>query len=545
MPGRAPLTPTSPLPTPAIVAFLALAAVLLFARLGHYPLWDDEACTAILARGVWETGRSLAVQDGNVMAYGEGSMLFGVWDRVHPPLQQYVMAPFLGLLGETSAWAARLPMAATGLGVVWLLCRWLRRDSPDRAFTVIFLVLLLSNVALFLYLRQARYYALGIFAMTLAAYLYTRLPERAGWRDLLPLGGVFATLPLISSQVFATFAPLFVLDYLIWGRKRSRIGASGWGALLLPPLGTSLFILATWNPLLISESSSYAGPWWYRPTMVWWAFRDLNASEMAVGALILAAPLVGWWAGRPQLVRGAFAVAAACVMEGLLDPQTPATTSIAGVRHLAPVVPLAVAVSAGVIYVVWLRSRTLAVVLLGLAGFTNVLHWGALQPGVRLRSAQYLWATELLSPPDDPYSAALRLLRNHTRPGETVGIEPDWMRYPLMFHLPDRLYTWQLHPRFAPQHAPDIDPRQYYGSEPPAWFVAFGLFHEDQRPKAEALAGRKYELTADDRNIYWRDSYRPELILRDFGRPRPFNPNYHGVYLLRLPPAPAPAPSPK
>jgi hypothetical protein len=43
----------------AIWAMLAIAlgsAVLIFARLGHYALWDDEALTAMTAKNVWRTG---------------------------------------------------------------------------------------------------------------------------------------------------------------------------------------------------------------------------------------------------------------------------------------------------------------------------------------------------------------------------------------------------------------------------------------------------------------------------------------------------------
>ena len=44
----------------ALVVFFA-AAILLFARLGHYSLWDDEALTALTALGVWRTGDTTAV----------------------------------------------------------------------------------------------------------------------------------------------------------------------------------------------------------------------------------------------------------------------------------------------------------------------------------------------------------------------------------------------------------------------------------------------------------------------------------------------------
>src|SRR5205807_2588413 len=46
---------------------LASSSMLLFARLGHYALWDDEAYTALAAQGVWQTGDTTAVLGHNVV----------------------------------------------------------------------------------------------------------------------------------------------------------------------------------------------------------------------------------------------------------------------------------------------------------------------------------------------------------------------------------------------------------------------------------------------------------------------------------------------
>jgi 4-amino-4-deoxy-L-arabinose transferase-like glycosyltransferase len=35
---------------------MVVSALLLFARLGHYALWDDEAAVVLSARAVWQTG---------------------------------------------------------------------------------------------------------------------------------------------------------------------------------------------------------------------------------------------------------------------------------------------------------------------------------------------------------------------------------------------------------------------------------------------------------------------------------------------------------
>ena len=48
------------------VVFVATMALLLFARLGTYYLWDDEANTSLFGLGVWRTGDTSAVIDHNV-----------------------------------------------------------------------------------------------------------------------------------------------------------------------------------------------------------------------------------------------------------------------------------------------------------------------------------------------------------------------------------------------------------------------------------------------------------------------------------------------
>src|SRR5438270_10724098 len=99
----------------ATVFILLAAAVLIFARLGHYPLWDDEAITAMTARGVWRTGDTTARVDGhNILAYRNGLLLRDLKDRFTPPLQFYLLAPVIGLFGESN-FICRLPFAVAGL----------------------------------------------------------------------------------------------------------------------------------------------------------------------------------------------------------------------------------------------------------------------------------------------------------------------------------------------------------------------------------------------------------------------------------------------
>lgn len=511
---------------------LAICGFLLFFRLGHYPLWDDEACTAILAKGVWLTGDSLAVHGQNVMAYGHGQTVFGVNDRLQPPLQLYLMAPFLGLLGDTS-FAARLPMALVGLALVGFLLYWLKASGATTRQWVIFSTLLVTNVALWLYLRNARYYAPATLALTIAAFQYLHLPQRPTPRQMLPLALTLGLVPLISTQVFATFLPAFLVDYIFFGRHRSKYSLSVWVTLIGPSLLTTLFILATWNPLVISTSSSYVSAWWHRPMMIWWAFRDLNNGEMVIGSLMLLAPLLAVWRRQSLLLRGVLAAVVICIADGLLDPQTPLSTDYAQIRHLVPIIPLGIGIAMAVIDMIWGWKRWLGVAVLLAASFTNALHWGAIQIGIRLRSTQYMWAKELIRPIPDPYSVAIQWVKETVPPGSTVGIDPAYMRYPLMFHAPQAVYSWQLDQKYR-SRLPNLEPRQFKGVEAPDYFIGFGYRDDSDRQQIENQFGFKYQQIHTVR-LYWRDLYRPEIVMRHFTGEQMNNPYTESIFFFRRP----------
>ena len=151
-------------------AVICISALLLFFRLGHYALWDDEAGLAIRARGVWQTGDTSIVAGHNILAPRQGIIVRDLKDRANPPLPAYVMAPFAAFSG-TGAFLPRLPLALCGLMCVGLLLWWLWRDKADRMTWSLMAIAILGNVSFFLYFRQARYYGITLLCSVAAAYL--------------------------------------------------------------------------------------------------------------------------------------------------------------------------------------------------------------------------------------------------------------------------------------------------------------------------------------------------------------------------------------
>ena len=76
---------------------LVIFSLLLFARLGYHPLWDDEANIGLIAQSVWRTGDTGAVVGQNVVACRNGGELRGVKERFMPPFQYYLATPFVAV----------------------------------------------------------------------------------------------------------------------------------------------------------------------------------------------------------------------------------------------------------------------------------------------------------------------------------------------------------------------------------------------------------------------------------------------------------------
>jgi hypothetical protein len=65
---------------------LGICGLLLFWRLGHYALWDDEALTALIGKGILATGDTSIYVGENVVAFRDGLMVRDGKDRITPPM---------------------------------------------------------------------------------------------------------------------------------------------------------------------------------------------------------------------------------------------------------------------------------------------------------------------------------------------------------------------------------------------------------------------------------------------------------------------------
>ncbi|MDX2081183.1 MAG: glycosyltransferase family 39 protein [Terrimicrobiaceae bacterium] len=511
-----------------VVPFLAIAAFFLFASLGSYALWDDEAVGALTAKAVLRDGDTGAMLDHNIIAYRDGLLVRDGADRSTPPLPTYLKAVSFAGLG-VSAWAARLPFALAGFALAMLLAFWSCR--MPRPAQVVFLLALIGNVSLWLFCRQARYYGLSVLLSTVVVFLYTRwLADRRDrwlWSITASSALLFATHYLAA---VALYACLFA-DFLIFQRKSVRWTLRELAIVFIPQTLSGLFFLSIWNPFQTAFGGYVQknGPL-DRLTLLWWNLRDLNSAEFLVGPLILMAVYCAIRHRDRLAGRQLCALAVYVVVISALSPQTVFNTNVADIRYLVPVIPLAAAIGAWTLHLL-IRRRRLLVATALLVFWTNVLNGGWFFPwGVRSTVLEFV--TELLRPPPEPYSAAIQWIRQNVPEKASVVVLPSHMVYPLMFHAPAATYGWQLHGK-DPGKFPPLPEIHYAGREWPDYFVAFGpsvsglanwISNQDQK-------AHDYQIAAQI-PVFWKDLYRPELFWRSFREVRPQEGTLDGIYIF-------------
>jgi hypothetical protein len=513
------------------IATVALAAFLIFFRLGHYSLWDDEAMDALNARAIVETGDVSAVLGHNIVAYRDGLLLVNLRHQAMPPLPGFAMALSFLSFGE-SAFAARLPFALAGLACVALMMAWGCMAKRGWVSVLLLSLAILGNVSLLLYFRNGHYYALGILFNVALAYLYLNHLDRPVSQLIIALvGGLFMTA---NYSWYVTFAACAGLDFLVWRRREVRLGVADYARLLLPQVPFGLFLLWKFNPLG-TKLGGYLGEnsLWDRLQLFLWNWRDLNACEFIPGLLLLA--ILGAWrfVGSPLLLRALVCLFVYVTSVTLLSTQLIHQTSVADVRYLAGAIPLCIAIAVMALTKVADRSKVAALLIGAIAFGTNLLNGGPLAyDGFRSTILAYLG--ELRSPVAEPYTPVSEWITRHVPQRSSVWVVPDYMVYPLLFNAPHPTYAWQLSSENDDPQFAKLESIHFQGRVAPDFIIVFGPAIAQIAPLLEQFAqkGVTYAHLAT-LPVYWRDLYRPELFWRTFRTVGPTDPVFDGVQIFR------------
>ena len=520
----------------ATILMAVASAVLLFARLGHYAPWDDEAITAMTARSLWEThDTGIRVDGRNLMAYRNGLLVRNYKDRFTPPLQFFLLAPVIGLFGDGNL-AIRSPFAIYGAITVAIGLRWLWRalpPSPLLWWAAAFI--LLTNAEFFLFFRQCRYYGLAMMLTLATAYLYCHRTGRT--RGIWGLSTVMTGLLMAQYLDYAAAVGCLVVDYAIWGRRDRRITLPQWFVLIVPQLVVAAIVCPIWNPIARQHE---AGPdgfehHWFRDHL-WLMFlnvRDMVASDFVVLPLVLGAPLLWFKRRSPWLLRAPMVLAvyigtvSLCVATAAQEAQT------AEVRYLAPLLPMCCAVAIVAVRGTVVLRPGPRNALLALSALTVLVGTSIGGQGPVITSDPLAFYRELIHPQAEPYTPTAAWINDHVKAGESVFVAPDYMVYPLMFRAPGPTYAWQLNdpPKADFVGVPDIHIR---GRVAPDYLIRFGNNLAAQEvTRAQALLAKRgvhYELAAT-LPYCWQDRYRPERVWRSFSTNQP-EPGWE-IYIYR------------
>jgi len=504
-------------------------AFLLFAQLGHYALWDDEALTALSAEAVQASGDTgVRLDHGNVVAYRDGLCVRDFADRSTPPLAAYLCAASFDCLG-ISPFTARLPFALLGLGTGVLLLLW-ARDTPAPGRWV-FVAAMFGNVSLILFCRQCRYYSPAIFfSLAVVFVLWRWRPGTGKWLVLAALSVCLFGANLMS---YAALYAVLAVDYVFWRRREQPLG---WrDALLLfgPQIVLNGAIGAVWNPFHTAFGSyEQSNSLLDRLTLFAWCWRDLDRCEFFSLPLFVAALVVCLRQRRGWLLRGCLALVVYVGVIALTSPQLIGQSMEAEVRYLTPILPLALAVQAGALTAVLAKRRTWLVIVTALAFGTNLFNGGPfLSWGLRSSILDYLG--ELSLPQAEPYTPAAAWINANVPADATVWVTPYYAVYPLMFAAPRATYGWQLtwppRPGFA-----SLPPIDFAERVAPDYIVAFGPSGQavEGIERQNSIPGFQYDLVQSI-PVFWKDMYRPELYWRRFETKTDFDPARDGVFIFR------------
>ncbi len=503
---------------PLCAVVMGLSCFLLFFRLGHYPLWSDEAETALYARGIARTGDTITVIDHNICAFSAGSQLKNLHYRYMPPASLYLAAPFVGASGEGTFWP-RFPFAFCGLLSIALILYWMVRSRLSAAFWIVTSIVLLCNVELFLFCRQCRYYSLAMLLSIAIVYLYLNWNGRTS--GILWL--LLASLLLMWTH-YLSYAGLYVVlgcDYLLFGRRQYRLTTGQWLLLLVPQFFIGLVTFSIYNPYTYKIIQDLSGQSVLQDkiTLFWWYFRDLNNCEFCMGFVILATPIVYFWTRNVWLLRGFAALVVYTIVIVIFTPQRIGTMiqQNADVRYLSSMIPLCIGLSSLVIASLTRRYLLFALPAVVLLFGTNILNFPFSIDKWRSRPVQFV--NELFTARTTSIDVAGQWIKENVGKGQSIGVLPDSMECALMYYAPHPVYAWHL--RYPPEEQfAKLPLIHFFGRIPPDYFVVFGPYRiaVEGRIKELQSQGAVYKLV-ETLPVYWNDLTRPEILWRSLVRP--------------------------
>jgi 4-amino-4-deoxy-L-arabinose transferase-like glycosyltransferase len=434
-----------------LITVIAVAALLCGIGIGKNPFWDDEAETALVARGIVEYGSRSAWTGENVVAFRGGFDLDDHLVQVSvPPLQYYLTAASFLVFGEGTV-SGRFPFLLAGILTLWLVHRWtatyLGPDFPSWLPSL----LLALNVPFLLFIAQCRYYALVM--MFTAALLW-------GWAEigrharpaLICVGGGAAIVGLFEANYMdaAALAVACAVGSLQSSpqRRRNLLFLTVIGFCLAPCIGDLLMRRATLTAWSTLRGTMPPIP--HLAILTRWELQGLGTFEF-FPVFIIPMLFLPWLFDslqqyRSLALRASFVllmIPAALLTIAALSPQDVAVTHVADMRYATPVIILgSLVTSTAIVITAAAGGRVVAAVLTCLIVLTNAFYLG----GPRLQCTLCERLNELAGTHPSGTAAMLQAASD-LQPKTSVAVFPAYMVRPMMFYRPDLRYPDLLDPQ--------------------------------------------------------------------------------------------------
>jgi hypothetical protein len=525
-----------------IVLYLTLLAGLLaFWGLGNNDLWDDEAFTAVYGRNLMETGSLIAWDGRNLMAYGMlGWMSEDMINTHSPPLQYFVAGLSLAIFGDSAA-GGRTLFVIVGLFSIPLFAAWYRHEFDSDEFWIVALILALS-VPYLLYIRQLRYYSLGLTSFAGLLWVWAVIGRAKLHRWWTLLGTVFLCLLILSQYLYAAGAVAVLTLSLVRERYRNRKNFA-----FLAVIGVVGLAAATWVILRNADALGdvlVAGETGQLSKFVRLMFmvpRDTVRFEFfPVGMLLFAAGgAVALGRAGTTILRDIFLVlaygAGVITAVSLVSLQKPPSINIdADMRYYIFLIPLS-AVLAAKIYELLRETRFPGVPALFLVVLisSNVLTFNFFgRIGLHSRLVQYVG--EVMNDYTTGSEAVSRFIEEEISTEDCIFIVPTSMNPIQLYYNPRHKFCGLVTDQapFAKKHGVELRQDLFWEKAVPDYVIVGGRPPDQMHQMLTELYGQGgYQLEAV-LPVFWANATRPEIPWRSFSSIPIQDPLIHGVLIF-------------